>query len=168
MSVNVEYNKSFLLTCSYGNCVPFDSSSLDSGTFCDDLLQQGVDYVYIPYTEEGGDLRSYLNTFANLNLVFKIIPDRCKREATLILCHSFLPPCGNSTVYEPPTSICEDDCNYVRDLCPVEYLGAAEYFRQQRNYSFTCSNTGEFLDTLPHCCSDVGVDVRKSLNYFLK
>ena len=90
MDVNVEYNKSFFVTHSYGNCVPFDSSSLDSGTVCDDLFQQGIDYVYIPYTREGGDLTSFLMLIQSANLAFAFVPDRCKREVQLILCHYFL------------------------------------------------------------------------------
>ena len=149
-----------MLTHSYGNCVPFDSSSLDSETPCDDLFEQGVDYVYISNNREGGDLRSYLRFFESAIFAFKIAPDRCKREGKLLMCHYFLPPCGNSTVFEPPTSVCEVVCNYVRSLCPAAYIGAVDYFQQEHNVSLNCSNTGEYLETLPHCCSDVGVDVR--------
>ena len=173
ISLDAEHYDSFLLTHSYGNCVPFDTSTLPSRTPCDDLFQQGVDYVYIPYTRTGGDLRSYLRFLVDIDIAFQLAPDRCKREAQLILCHYFLPPCGNSTVFEPPTSVCKDVCNYLRNLCPVEYEFMLEYFQQQPSLSqagltfINCSNTGEYIEPLPHCCSDVGIDIRKSLKLSL-
>ena len=153
---------------SYGNCVPYDTNTIPSGTPCNDLFQQRVDYVYIPYTRTGGDLRSYLGFLRDVNFVFQLAP-QCKREAQLILCHYFLPPCGNSTVLKPPTSVCKDVCNYLRSLCPVEYEFVLDYFQQRPGLLLAgltlinCSNTGEYIEPLPHCCSDVGIDIRKSL-----
>ena len=144
-------------------------SHLTLGTPCDDLFQQGVDYVYIPNTRTGGDLRSYLRFFRDTDLAFQLAPDKCKREAQLVLCHHFLPPCGNSTVFEPPTSVCKDVCNYLRSLCLVEYEFVLDYFQQRPGLLLAgltlinCSNTGEYIEPLPHCCSDVGIDIRKSL-----
>ena len=98
------------------------------------------------------------------NLAFTIVPDLCNREVQLILCHYFLPPCGNSTVFEPLTSVCEDICNYFHDLCPEIIKDVSNYLNQRYNQTLiNCSNTGEGIEPLPHCCSDVGINIRKSL-----
>ena len=159
----------FWFTHSYGNCVPYDLSSASLGTPCDELFQQGVDYVYMPYTRVGGQLSPYLSFFEDTHIAFQLAPDRCKRQTQLAMCHYFLPPCGNSTVFKPPTSVCDDICNHLFDLCPAEFEFALQYFEQrpglvQAGLSFiNCSNTGEYLEPLPYCCSDVGVSIRKLL-----
>ena len=158
---------------SYGNCVPFNSSSTRLGTPCDELFQQGVDYVYMPYTRKGGQLRSYLQFLEDVYIAFQLAPDLCKRQAQLGMCHYFLPPCGNSTVFEPPTPVCDDICNHIHDLCPVEFEFVVQYFEQrprlvEAGLTFiNCSNTGEYLEPLPYCCSDVGISIRKCMKYEL-
>ena len=98
------------VSCSYryGNCVPYNSSSLSRGTPCDDLYIQDVDSVFIPYRRAGGNLEYFLSFVGDAELVFKFVPEICKDETKLVICHYFLLTCGNSTVFEPPTSICED------------------------------------------------------------
>ena len=125
--------------------------------------------MYIPLTrgKARGDLESYLRFFMDTDLAFNLAPERCIKEARLILCHFALPPCGNVTVFEPPTSVCEDVCNYLRSLCPEEFLQVSEYFRIRTDlarYGLTminCSNTGEYLEPLEHCCSDLTIKIRE-------
>ena len=159
------------ITCRYGNCVPYDSSTIELGTPCDVLLTQGVSHVFIPFTRgrpPGGNLRDYLTFFRDTQLAFNLAPAQCIEEARLILCHYFLPTCGNSTVFEPPTAVCEDVCEYLRSLCPEEFAQVVEYFRIRQDLTrlgltmINCSNTGEYLPP-KHCCSDVAVDIRKCI-----
>ena len=93
--------------------------------------------------------------------------DNCRDPALQVLCHYYFPPCGNSTIFEPPTSVCMEACNYLQDICPNEWREVVAYFDENdsivRSYGATfinCSNTGEYLDPLPYCCSDVGIDIR--------
>ena len=154
----------------YGNCVPYDISSFERGTLCDDLYIQDVDYsyVFIPYNRGGGDLKYFLGFVDDAELVFSFVPEICIDEAKLVICHYFLPTCGNSTVFESPTSICEDTCNYLRSLCPVEWEQVSQFLDSQpflKGIGFTminCSNTGEYLPP-SHCCEDLGIGIRKCI-----
>ena len=96
------------------------------------------------------------------------VPLRCLDEARAILCHYFLPPCGNETVFEPPSSVCEETCDYLRYLCPEEFEALMEYFRSREHIlgrlgvtMINCSNTGEYIAPLDHCCSDLNIEIRK-------
>ena len=152
----------------YGNCVPYDTSILVKGTPCDDLVIQNVDYVFIPHNRAFGNLQYFLRILGDVELIFSFVPEICRDEAKLVFCHYFFPTCGNSTVFEPPTSICEDTCNQLRSLCPVEWELARDYFETRPNLGtlgFTminCSNTGEYLPP-SHCCEDLGIEIRKCI-----
>ena len=39
----------------------------------------------------------------------------CVEQVHRILCHYYLPPCGNATHHVPPSSICQKDCLIVQD-----------------------------------------------------
>ena len=152
----------------YGNCVPYDTSSLRRGIPCDDLYTQNVDYVFIPRNRAGGDLEHFLDFVSDSELVFSFAPEICRDEVKLLICHYLLPPCGNPTVFEPPTSICEDTCNYTRTLCPMEWELVGQFLEDRPIFAingFTiinCSNTGEYLPP-SHCCEDLGIEIRKCI-----
>ena len=150
----------------FGNCVPFKIRQ--RGTPCDALYTPGVDHVYISNRRRGGNFDQYLSYVEDSGLVLNVIPERCIDPALRVLCHFFLPPCGNSTFFEPPTSVCMEACNYLAEICPFEweqvvaYFEVNDYWLRPNGLTFiNCSNTGEYLDPLPHCCSDVGVNIRK-------
>lgn len=131
------------------------------------MYTQEVTYVYVPFTRVGY-LEGYLSFFQDTQLTFDLVPEECVDEARVILCHYFLPPCGNITVFEPPTSVCEDVCEYLRSLCPTEFELVEAYFEQRADlltqYGLTminCSDTGEYLNELDHCCSDLSIDICK-------
>ena len=157
-----------LFICSYrfGNCVPFKIRQ--RGTPCDDLYTPGVDHVYISNQRSDGNFDQYLYFVEESRIVFDVIPERCIDPAQRVLCHFFLPPCGNSTFFEPPTSVCMEACNYLAEICPFQWEQVVAYF-EENDYRLrpdgltfiNCSNTGEFLDPLPYCCSDVGVEIRR-------
>ena len=119
--------------------------------------------MFIPYKRAYGNLEYFLSFVGDAELVFKLVPEICRDEAKLVTCHYFLPTCGNSTVFEPPTPICEDTCIHLRSLCPNEWEQVRQFMEAQpfltRN-GFTminCSNTGEYLPP-SHCCEDLGIE----------
>ena len=152
----------------FGNCVPYENS--DQGIPCGDIYTPGVDHIYVSYRRTGGNIDSYLRVLTeSAGLLFAVFQDECHDPATRILCHYYLPPCGNSTIFEPPTSVCMETCNYLRQLCPSVWDDVLAFFEENISIVSTygtsfinCSNTGEFLDPLPYCCSDAGVDIRMS------
>ena len=125
--------------------------------------------MYLSKRRADGEFLAYVDLFDETQLFFSSrVPSRCLEEARKILCHYYLPTCGNETVFEPPTSVCEETCEYLRYLCPMEFEGLAEYFRIRdadlRPLGVTminCSNTGDYLDPLDHCCSTLDIEPRK-------
>ena len=89
-------------------------------------------------------------------------------EVREVLCHYYLPPCGNATVFELPTSVCEDVCEHLENLCPEVVREIDIFFETNKEilapYGLTminCSNTGDYLPPIQHCCSSLGIDIRK-------
>lgn len=128
------------------------------------MFIQHVDYVFISDYRAYGDLEYYLYHFYDAQLAADVFPEDCRYELELIFCHYFFPFCGNSTVFEPPTSVCEDVCSYTRSLCPDVFEALGRYFVEQNftSYGITlmnCSNPGEYLDPVPHCCLDLGIEI---------
>ena len=157
------------LFCAYrfGNCVPFTLGEREN--ICDGFYTPGVDYVYIPYRRQNGIYSELIAVAENAAIIRGGIPDRCLDPAIRVFCHYYLPPCGNTTLFEPPTSVCMEVCNYLRDLCPLEWERVVAFFEESdatfRPEGLTfinCSNTGEYLDPLPYCCSDTGVDIHSA------
>ena len=156
-------------TSRHGKCIPFNSSSTPQGTPCDVLYEQGVTYVYLSNRRANGDLRKYIDIFDETQLFFNTsVPPQCLTEARKILCHYFLPTCGNSTVFQPPTSVCKEMCWHLQNLCPIAFDQLATYFRGNSAMlaplgvtMINCSNTGEYVDPLEHCCSDLDITIRE-------
>lgn len=153
--------------CAYrfGSCVPYPAR--DQSIPCDALYTPGVDHIFVSYRRTGGNIDRYLDRIeVTAGLVLAVFRDECQDAAVRVLCQFFLPPCGNSTIFEPPTSVCMEACNYLRDTCPTEWDQVIAIFEENdseiRPYGanfINCRNTGEYLNPLPHCCSDVGVDI---------
>ena len=112
----------------YGKCFPYDTSSTPNGTPCDELYTEGETYVFLSSCRTGGNINIYFLLFQDSNSYFDLIPPECIYEARKVLCHYYLPTCGNSTVFEPPTSVCEDVCDYLRNLCPDQFQQLALQF----------------------------------------
>ena len=150
----------------FGNCVPYEVH--EQTIPCDAFYTPGVDHIYVSYQRLGGDFDRYINVIEqSASLFLAVFQDECRDPAIQVLCHFFLPPCGNSTVFEPPTSVCKEACNYLREICPSEWEQVVAHFEANDDWLapnglhfINCSNTGEYLDPLPYCCSDVGVDIR--------
>jgi c-mer proto-oncogene tyrosine kinase/anaplastic lymphoma kinase/receptor tyrosine kinase len=148
-----------------GNCIPFYTGSTPHGTPCDVLYKEDITYVYISNHRRGGNFQEYLRFFLDATLTFNLIQPKCINEARKILCHYFLPTCGNETVFVPPTSVCQGVCEYLRSLCPKEFAALADYFSSRPDLGHSgitllnCSNTGEYIAPLNHCCSDLDIAI---------
>ena len=164
----VDVESKSLLSCRYGGCFPYNSSGVE-GIPCDDLYQQNVTYIYLSSDRAHGNFENYLRHFHNTDLVFNIIPMQCIDKAKKILCHYYLPTCGNTTVFNSPTSVCRGACEHLRSLCPKEFELLTQYFQNSQFLAevnitmINCSNTGDFIDPLQHCCTDLDIEIRKLL-----
>ena len=153
-----------LCTYRFGNCVLYPVH--EQSFICDAIYTPGVDHIYVSYQRTGGDLGRYLDNLRLFaGLITAIFQDECQAPAERILCQYYMPPCGNSTTFEPPKSVCMETCNYLRESCPNEWSGMELYFEDNAfsvvhgTTFINCSNTGEYLNPLPHCCSDVGISI---------
>lgn len=124
-----------------------------------------MDYVYIPHTRLS---QGYISRFINsATLVVAALPERCRDIAISLFCTFYLIPCGNSTVFYLPPSVCSEQCFHLRNLCPVEWqqaklFNAAREDLRANGLSFIdCNNTGLILEPLHHCCTDAGIPLRK-------
>ena len=142
--------------CRFGYCKLFQSEN--HGTLCDALYTPEVDYVY---TKWGTNVNS-LDIDIHTNALLPGITSWCIESVIKIWCHIFLPSCGNSSVFKPPTSVCKETCNYVKEKCDNMWNIFELYIKNTTDVltPINCSNTGEHLDPLPYCCSDVGIDLR--------
>ena len=149
----------------YGRCFPYETSS----TPCDELYTEGETYVFLLSRRAGGNFNLYLAVFQNSQPYIDIFPPECIDKARKIFCHYYLPTCGNSTVFEPPTSVCEDVCEHLRNLCPDQFQQLAlhlnlnaELFSPFGLTMIDCMNTGDYISPLQHCCSDLDIEIRES------
>ena len=146
---------------SYGVCEAYAGEA----TICNSVIQTSVDYVYIPHTRLS---QYYISRFMNdAALVAAALPERCRDIAISLFCTFYFIPCGNSSMFYPPSSVCSEQCFHLMSLCPVEWQ-QAELFNAARadlianGLSFIdCNNTGLIIEPLPHCCTDAGVTLRK-------
>lgn len=123
------------------------------------------------YRKLGGSVDSYFDFIEQtVGPQFAVFQDECYDPALRILRHYFLPPCGNSTVLEPPTSVCMETCNYLQNICPSEWNKVVTHFDELepklRRFGATfinCSDTGKYLNPLPYCCSNVGIGMSSSV-----
>ena len=152
----------------HGNCLPYRPQDRES--MCDRFYTPEVDFVYVPH-DRNGDFYLLLRS---LNQAFDLIQSNLEDCNGLllveVLCHFLFPPCGNVSVLEPPTSVCEEVCLYAVGLCSEQIQPVLELLEQNSIIlgvagltSINCSNTGEYLEPLPHCCSYFGAEIRKSV-----
>lgn len=141
----------------FGNCKPFNIS--EHGTLCKALYTPGVDYVYAKHEET--DVK-FLNIDIHTNTLRSGITNWCIESVIKIWCQIILPSCGKLSVFELPTSVCMGTCNYVKEKC-ANMWDLLELYAKNTTDILTpinCSNTGEYLNPFPYCCSDVGVNTR--------
>ena len=124
--------------------------------------------MFLSSRRTGGNFDRYLRFFQDTKLFFDLIPPECINEARKVLCHYYLPTCGNSTVFEPPTSVCEDVCEHLRNLCPDQFQQLSLHFLLNADVlapagltMINCMNTGDYISPLQHCCSDLDIKIRE-------
>ena len=159
-----QFNLASFLLPRYGVCEPY-AGLADP---CNSLFRAGVDYIYIPHTRTFGNQRRLSVYMNDTRLSLRFLPEQCRDVTIKLLCTFYLIPCGNSTVFQPPVSVCSEQCFHLRnDLCPNEWELVLGYFNANPwlidlGLAFIdCNNTGLILEPLPYCCTDAGVTLRK-------
>ena len=114
------------------------------------MYTPGIHHVYVPYWRVGGDFDAYFEIIeAAAALIRAIFKGDCFDPALRVLCHYYLPPCGNSTTFESPTSVCMETCYYLQDICPNEWEQAIAFFNE--NDAFVDDYDAGYIE-----CNDTG------------
>ena len=123
---------------------------------CSDALRLGTDYVFISNT-----LGTQTNIGTALDKVSPLLmtsgDKECLQQVYKVICHYYLPPCGNTT-HHPllPSSLCQEECSHVQSSCPTLWQAATAAL--SGFYSFiNCSSTSQLLFPLPNCCTGAGI-----------
>jgi len=140
-----------------GRCEAYQGGS----TLCDGELAESVDiyFIYARRVYAQARLTSQLN--AIISPVFTIASTQCQELIKKILCLYYYTPCGVNGTLTSPVSICPEECFYVQNEC----TNAWNLFESLLSTSTTglgfinCSNPGQILEPLPHCCVDAGITI---------
>ena len=128
------------------------------------MYQEGRDYVYISKQRTVEYYKNILNAIHETEQFFKrhLNDDKCTNSTIRMICHYYLPPCGNSTHFEPPTSVCEAACELQSDECSS--LLANFQQRLMTGDQLNCSTS--ILDPLPHLCYNLGLDITSKSSHY--
>ena len=126
---------------------------------CNNVLRSGIDYVYASFKlGNQSTISQQLNdTIKQVeDLIDNRDEDQCIKHVFRVLCHFYLPPCGNSTHPVPPSSICQEECQIVQEMCKITWKA---FDLALGDKSIDCSDTSRLLFPVSHCCSDAGLDL---------
>ncbi|CAI8018786.1 Deleted in malignant brain tumors 1 protein [Geodia barretti] len=139
---------------SYGECSVYKSGV----AICDGVLRLGIDHVYVR-SRLGGQstIAQLLNqNIGQIQTVTADHSDTCVRQVFRALCRYYLPPCGNSTHPTPPFSICQEECQLVRDKCQQTWDAVLPPL-ENIDPIIDCNDISRLLFPLPHCCTGAGL-----------
>ena len=121
---------------------------------CDSVLRPGIDYVYTRFIlGNQGSITKLLND--KLKAVQGFIPlydQDCVKQVYRVLCHYYLPPCGNATRPTSPSSICHEECHRVKEECAIVWHSVVSALEDIKP-TINCSDTSKLLFPVPHCCT---------------
>ena len=146
---------------SFGKCEVYEFPTY----ICNGILRHGVDFVYI--SNKLSSTQSNLSTTLNHKLQgFVSIHDKdCVELVFRVMCHYYLPPCGNFTHPLPPTSLCQEECAHIQGSCPATWEAATIAFTDPP--FINCEGTFDLLSPLPTCCTGAGIIGRLKTSHIL-
>ena len=145
---------------SFGECEVYNSQA----TVCNGALRLRFDNVYI--SNRLGHTQRSISELLNdkIESVGDIIAahdENCVEQVYRVICHYYLPPCGNTTQYLPPSSLCQLECAYVEENCRETWQAAQVVFTDPP--FIVCEDTSQLLFPLPHCCTGAGIEVIRAI-----
>ena len=141
---------SFLLTFRFRSCEQYEQAS----NLCNTYFNE-TDYVYTPNKMTQSQIAATLSRIPTTNISATA---ECRDNVLRIICRKFFVLCGrNGTIYLP-TSICQEECSYVRDTCQIFWNQAFEAIESELE-RVNCETPGSALSPLPTCCTGAGVSM---------
>ena len=136
-------------TFRFGSCEQYEQAS----DLCNTYFNE-TDYVYIKNRMTQSQIATALSRIPTSVSATA----ECRDNVLRIICHRFFAPCGtNGTIYLP-TSICREECSYVRDTCQTFWSQAFEAIESELG-RVNCETPGSALSPLPSCCTGAGVSI---------
>ena len=123
---------------------------------CVGLLRLGIDYVFI-----SNNLGTQTNIGTALDeMALPLLAsedEECLQQVYKVICHYYLPPCGNIT-HHPllPSSLCQEECSHVQSTCPTLWQAATAALSDFFSF-INCSSTSQLLFPLSNCCTGAGI-----------
>ena len=137
------------LTFRFASCEQYEQAS----DLCN-AYYNGTDYVYIPHSITQSQIAATLSRIPTSVSATA----ECRDNVLRIICRNFFAPCGrNGTIYLP-TSICQEECSYVRDTCQTFWDQAFQAIGSELG-RVNCEIPGSALSPLPSCCTGAGVSI---------
>ena len=137
--------------------MPFRKHERES--ICDEFYNPGVDYIYVPNTRIRGKYSKLMEYIVNFGSLVLGSLEKCSDAAKQAICHYYLPPCGNSSVFELPTSVCREICQILQETCGEDWDMAIATFQQitfatqEEIDIIDCEDPGKPLSPLPYNCT---------------
>ena len=128
---------------------------------CDDKVGKNAS-IYIR-----GGTQALLTSTLNSDILVREVDksaSRCQDLIRRVLCLYYYPPCGFNGTFIAPVSICPEECSYVQHQCENTWKELVSILRISNpdDGFINCSNPGQILDPLPHCCVDAGITMDTS------
>ena len=134
----------------FGSCELYEQAS----DLCNAYLNE-TDHVYIPISMMQSQIETTLSRIPTTNISASA---ECQDNVLRIICNNFFAPCGrNGTIYLP-TSICREECSYVRDTCQTFWNQAFQAIGSELE-RVNCETPGSALSPLPNCCTGAGISI---------
>ena len=141
---------------SFGKCDTYKFQT----DVCNSALRVGLDNVYISNRLRGNQS----SISANLNNLILAMEDiitthdkECVEQVYRVICHYYLPPCGNITYTQSPSSLCQEECVHVEESCQATWQAAELVFTDPP--FIDCEDTSQLLSPLPNCCTGAGIEL---------
>ena len=123
---------------------------------CDDEVGENAS-IYIR-----GGTQAHLTSTLNSDILVSALhttSSRCQDLIRNVLCLYFYSPCGFNGTFTAPVSICSEECFYVQHQCESTWKQLVDILKISKpdDGFINCSNPGQRLNPLPHCCVDAGI-----------
>ena len=143
-------------TFRFGSCEQYEQAS----DLCNTYFNE-TDYVYIKNRMTQSQIAATLSRIPTTNISATA---ECQDNVLRIICHRFFVPCRtNGTIYLP-TSICQEECSYVRETCQTFWNQAFQAIESELG-RVNCETPGSALSPLPTCCTGAGVSISSASEY---
>lgn len=140
-----------MCVCRIGICQQYVNQSKLCNSFYDSNNYTFTKNSKLVVTSElDGRIRSVLRAYGG----------ECEELISKVLCHFFFAPCGENGLLHLPLSICPEECYYAKTVCESEWK-IVEILLASVGLDFIdCDATGEHLQGLAPCCTDVGITIQ--------